>query len=232
MKYLLPIVFSLFPSLLSAQTPSVPMSPHIITTGHAELDIAADMANLHFSVVVQDKDSLRVRQLADAKVATFVSRLEKVGLNTENFSAGGLRLEPEYQSTSSASQLLIGYKAIRDVRVSLYQLDRISSIIDAAFSAGLSKINSIEYGVKERKTYEAKVRDMAIINSQRRAKELAKAYGSTLGKIYSITYNGNSNVSDVIGEADGNAALKTPEVSFMSNKIHFVDNIQVVFFME
>ena len=232
MKYLFPILFLIFSSLLSAQTPSVPMSPHIITTGHAELDIAADMANLHFSVVVQDKDSLRVRQLADAKVATFVSRLEKVGLKTENFSAGGLRLEPEYQSTSSASQQLTGYKAIRNVRVSLYQLDRISSIIDAAFSAGLSKINSIEYGVKERKTYEAKVRDMAIINSQRRAKELAKAYGSTLGKIYSITYNGNSNVSDVIGEADGNAALKTPEVSFMSNKIHFVDNIQVVFFME
>jgi uncharacterized protein YggE len=124
MKYLFPILFLIFSSLLSAQTPSVPMSPHIITTGHAELDIAADMANLHFSVVVQDKDSLRVRQLADAKVATFVSRLEKVGLKTENFSAGGLRLEPEYQSTSSASQLLIGYKAIRDVRVSLYRKRR------------------------------------------------------------------------------------------------------------
>ena len=232
MKYLFPIVFLLFPSLLSAQTPSVPMSPHIITTGHAVLDVAADMATLHFSVVVQDKDSLRVRQLADAKVAAFVSRLEKVGLKTENLSAGGLKLEPEYQSTSSASQQLTGYKAIRDVRVSLYQLDRISSIIDAAFNAGLSKINHIEYGVKDKQNYETKVRSMAIIDSKKRANELAKAYGSILGKIYSITYVGNNSFSDVTGVADEDAVLKNPEVSFMSNKIHFVDNIQVVFSME
>ena len=232
MKYLFPIVFLLFPSLLSAQTPSVPMSPHIITTGHAVLDVAADMATLHFSVVVQDKDSLRVRQLADAKVAAFVSRLEKVGLKTENLSAGGLKLEPEYQSTSSASQQLTGYKAIRDVRVSLYQLDRISSIIDAAFNAGLSKINHIEYGVKDKQNYETKVRSMAIIDSKKRANELAKAYGSILGKIYSITYVGNNSFSDVTGVADEDAVLKNPEVSFVSNKIHFVDNIQVVFSME
>ena len=232
MKYLLPIVFSLFPSLLSAQTPSVPMSPHIITTGHAELDIAADMASLHFSVVVQDKDSLRVRQLADAKVAAFVSRLEKVGFKSENLSAGGLKLEPEYQFTSSASQQLAGYKAIRDVRVSLYQLDRISSIIDAASNAGLSKINNIEYGVKDKQNYETKVRNMAIIDSKRRAKELAKAYGSTLGKIYSITYYSNNNAPDVTGVFDGSAVLKTPAFPFASNKVHFVDNIQVVFSME
>lgn len=220
---------------LYAQEPGIPVSPHLITTGAAELTVQADMATLRFSIAAQDKDSLKVRQAVDVKVAAFVNALSKVGIKPQDLEAGNLQLSPEYQYATDQTPKLSGYRAVRDVSVRLYQLERVNQIIDSALQSGLNAVNDISYGVRDEQRYLTKVRQLAIDDSKAKASELAKAYGMTLGKLYAVSYEDKAAPPVVMAKM---GAVPSPsnnpvEASrYIANQLRFTDSIRVVFTLE
>ena len=218
---------------LHAQEPGVPLAPHLITTGYAELTAQADMATLHFSITAQDKDSLRVRQEVDVKVAAFVNALNKVGIKAQDLEAGNLQLSPEYQYMTDQAPKLSGYRALRDVSVRLYQLERVNQVIDSALKAGLNTVNDISYGVREEQRYVAKVRQLAIEDSKLKASELAKSYGMTLGKLYAVSYEDKSPPPVVMAKMIAPASPSEVDPNrYIANQLRFTDSIRVVFSLE
>ena len=223
----------MFSGYLNAQEPALPAAPHLITTGSAAFTVQADMATLHFSITAQDKDSLKVRQAVDVKVAAFVNALGKVGIKPQELEAGNLQLSPEYQYGAEQAPKLSGYRALRDVSVRLYQLERVNQVIDSALKAGLNGVNNISYGVRDEQRYLGKVRQLAIDDSKGKANELAKAYGMTLGKLYSVSYEDKSTPPVVMAKM---SAPPSPNVadanSYLANQLQFTDTIRVVFMLE
>ena len=219
----------LFICAVQAQEQGVPANaPHIVTTGSAEIRVPADMATLDFSISLLEKETLKARQAVDARVAAFVNALEAAGFKRQDLVAGNLQLSPEYVYTDNQKPKPNGYRATRQVSVRLYQLERVSQIIDVALKSGLESVQRIQYGVRDETRYLNQVRQQAIEDSKSKANELAKAYTMTLGKVYSIQYNTTMPQRPmVMGKMM--MAEAAPADSYIADDIRFSDNVSVVF---
>lgn len=212
---------------IAAQELGIPAAPHVLTNGSAEIRVPADMATLSFSITTQEKTPQKARQVVDTSVASFVNALELAGFKRQELVAGNLRLAPEYSQNSGLSLKLNGYQASRDVIVRVYQLDRVGQVIDVALKSGINAVQSIQYDVRDKARYLSQVREQAISDSKNKAADLAKAYGMTLGKIYSIQYVSQEPPSLMRGRMLMNAP--SPADSYLAEDIRFSDNVSVVF---
>lgn len=217
---------------VQAQELGVPTNaPHIVTTGSAEIRVPADMATLDFSISLLEKDTLKARQAVDTRVAAFVNALEAAGFKRQDLVAGNLQLNPEYLYSDNQKPKPNGYRATREVSVRLYQLERVSQIIDVALKSGLESVQRIQYGVRDEGRYLGQVRQQAIEDSKRKATEIAKAYTMTLGKVYSIQYNTMPSPPPMAMGKMMNAEA-APVESYIADDIRFSDSINVVFNLE
>ena len=212
---------------IAAQELGIPAAPHVLTNGSAEIRVPADMATLSFSISTQEKTPQKARQAVDTSVASFVNALELAGFKRQELVAGNLRLAPEYSQNSGLSLKLNGYQASRDVIVRVYQLDRVGQVIDVALKSGINAVQNIQYDVRDKARYLSQVREQAISDSKSKAADLAKAYGMTLGKIYSIQYLSQEPPSLMRGRMLMNAP--SPADSYLAEDIRFSDTVIVVF---
>ena len=213
---------------VSAQELGLPASAHLVTSGHAAISAPADMATISFAISLLDKDPRVARQQVDARVAAFVNALETAGFKGQDVIAGNLQLNPELEYNNNGSSRQLGYRALRQVSIRVMQLERVGQVIDVALKSGLNTVNQIEYGVRDAERFRQQARDKAFADSRGRAAEVAKAYGMTLGKVYSIQYlPAGSEPVFAAARAEGSS-----NAVFLPQEIRCEDNVSVVFLME
>lgn len=130
---------------------------------------------------------------------------------------------------------MVGYRAQRQLAVKLYQLDKLSQLMDTALKAGLESVSQIEYGLKSPQV----IKEQARLGCRGRCHQqgvesLAKAFGMKLGKVYSVEYR-NSAPMPVYSRAMKAAAAPAADMaenSYQQQQISITDNVEAVFLLE
>lgn len=214
----------------------VPQAPHLVVSGYAEQKAEPDMLTLNVSVTALEKQGIKAKQQVDGKVAAFFGQLEGLGIKRSDVEAGNLVISPEYQYPQNKKPELVGYRAQRQLAVKLYQLDKLSELMDTALKAGLESVSQIEYGLKSPQTIKEQVRVGAVEDAKTKAESLAKAFGMKLGKVYSVEYRNNTPMP-IYSRALKAAAMAAPAADMMENsyqqqQISITDNVEAVFLLE
>ncbi|CAJ1854370.1 SIMPL domain-containing protein [Aeromonas veronii] len=217
----------------------VPQAPHLVVSGYAEQKTEPDMLTLNVAVSALDKQGLKAKQQVDTKVAAFFSQLEGLGIKRSDVEAGNLMVSPEYQYGENKKAVLLGYRAQRQLAVKLYQLDKLSPLMDTALKAGLESVSQIEYGLKSPQVIKEQARLNAVEDAKTKAESLAKAFGMKLGKVYSVEYRNASpitaysrNLKVVQAMAMAAPAADMADNSYQQQQITVSDNIEAVFLLE
>lgn len=217
----------------------VPQAPHLVVSGYAEQKTEPDMLTLNVAVSALDKQGLKAKQQVDTKVAAFFSQLEGLGIKRSDVEAGNLMVSPEYQYGENKKSVLLGYRAQRQLAVKLYQLDKLSPLMDTALKAGLESVSQIEYGLKSPQVIKEQARLNAVEDAKTKAESLAKAFGMKLGKVYSVEYRNASpitaysrNLKVVQAMAMAAPAADMADNSYQQQQITVSDNIEAVFLLE
>lgn len=214
----------------------VPQAPHLVVSGYAEQKAEPDMLTLNVSVTALEKQGIKAKQQVDGKVAAFFGQLEGLGIKRSDVEAGNLVIFPEYQYPQNKKPELVGYRAQRQLAVKLYQLDKLSELMDTALKAGLESVSQIEYGLKSPQTIKKQARVGAVEDAKIKAESLAKAFGMKLGKVYSVEYRNNTPMP-VYSRALKEAVMAAPAADMMENsyqqqQISITDNVEAVFLLE
>ena len=232
-KSLLPLMF------LTVSLPTlaieVPEAPHVIVSGMAEQKVEPDMATLTVSVSELQKDGLKAKQQVDAKVAGFFGKLESLGIARSDVEAGNLVVSPEYEYAPEKKPQLLGYRAQRQLSIKLGQLDKLSSLMDAALAAGLESVTQVEYGLKDAKSVREKVRLAAAADARDKAALLAQGFGVKLGKVYSIEYRTDAPTpvySRSLKAMAAPPAAESADTSYQQQGITISDSVDAVFVLE
>lgn len=206
-----------------------PAGPHLITNGVAEIRVEPDMATLSFAVSLREASTVKVRESVDSRVASLVSQLEKIGLQKADIDASNLHIAPEYDYRNQDGGKLLGYRGMREVNVRLYQLERISLVVDAALAAGINTVSQIQYGVKDDSRYRLQVRERAIADSQQKASDLAKAYAAKLGSLYALSYRNDPRSAPIYLQKMATNAAADAQASYLPEPVVFRDDIEVIY---
>ncbi|WP_345828886.1 oxidative stress defense protein [Erwinia sp. HDF1-3R] len=217
---------------LTALADELPNGPHVVTSGQSSIDATPDIATLAIEVNVSSKDAADAKKQADERVAQYFDFLQKKGIDKKDINAANLRTQPEYDYLKDGKSVLKGYRAVRQVQVTLRQLDKLNALLDGALKAGLTEIRSVDLGVANPETYRDKARQAAIENATQQAGALAQGFNAKLGPVYSIRYH-VANYQPMpmarMFKAASAAPMTSAEQTYEQQTIHFDDQVDVVF---
>jgi hypothetical protein len=216
---------------LALQAAELPEGPHVVTSGSASVDATPDIATLAIEVSVTSKDAAQAKTQIDERVAQYFDFLQKNGIEKKDINAANLRTQPEYDYLKTGESVLKGYRAVRQVQVTLRQLDKLNALLDGALKSGLNEIRSVELGVANPGVYREQARQKAIEDATQQAASLAKGFKVTLGPVYSIRYHvANAQPMPVARMFKAAAAPENDAAqTYEQQSIRFDDQVDVVF---
>lgn len=210
----------------------LPNGPHVVTSGTSSVEATPDIATLSIEVSISSKDAADAKKQVDARVAQYFDFLNKNGIENKDIDAANLRTQPEYDFLKTGESVLKGYRAVRQVQVTLRQLDKLNELLDGALKSGLNEIRSVELGVANPDAYRDRARAQAIENATTQARSLAEGFKTTLGPIFSIRYHvANYQPVPVARMFKTNDAISQTDAAqtYVQQAIHFDDQVDVVF---
>lgn len=216
---------------LNALAGELPNGPHVVTSGQASVEAHPDIATLSIVVNVSSKDAADAKKQADDRVRQYFDFLQKNSIEKKDIDAANISTQPEYDYTKEGKSVLKGYRAVRQVQVTLRKLDKLNELLDGALKSGLNEIRSVELGVANPDSYKDQARKAAIDNARQQAAALAEGFQAKLGTVYSIRYH-VANYQPM-PMARMYKAAASPDTSaqqtYEQQSIHFDDQVDVVF---
>ncbi|MBH0040048.1 SIMPL domain-containing protein [Pseudoalteromonas sp. SWN166] len=202
MKLITTIFLTLFPLITFANS-SLPDNRHIAVQGTAEVLVEPDMAQVSFEVTSTKDTLLEAKRDIDAQINSLLEGVDKYGFEQDDVFVSGLKSNV-YNIIGTEAGTVSGdkYLALKTVKVTINDIKKIDGFIEFAQSVKINNVIAIESVSSKAKLLEAQVTQAAVDDAIAKGNLLAKAFGTKLGKVYSISSNSNrTNYSDNEGDA-------------------------------
>lgn len=221
-----------FALALPINADEMPAGPHLSTTGSASVDVTPDIATISIEVSFFAKDAAAAKKQVDTRVTQYFYFLRKNGIEKKDINAANLNTQPEYDYQKTGAAVLNGYRAVRQVQITVRQLDKLNELLDGALKMGLNEIRAIKLGVANSNSYRDQVRKKAIENAIFLATSLAEGFKVKLGPVYSIHYQEDNEQAmpvPIMFLRAENVSSHNPDKTYQQQTIHFKDQVDVVF---
>ena len=182
---------------VSAQTMEQhhPRIPTINTTGEATVAVQPDQARIELGVTTQAETSdAAVTQNAEKLNATLaaVRALQIAGAEIKTV---GYTLQPTYRYPREGGEPeLTGYTATNIVRVTINDLTKVGTVIDAGTKAGANRVQSLQFTLKDDREFQTQALALATSRAQQKANALAGALGLRIVRVLNVTESGPSMI--------------------------------------
>jgi uncharacterized protein YggE len=173
-------------SAVSAQAQPA-SGPVVVTQGEAVVKRAPDRAWLTIASETRDVRADRARSLSAEGMTALQAALKTAGLTEDAMRTTGYSLVPE-MDWKGGRGVVRGYVVRNQIEVRIDDLDRLSSVIDAATtSRGTSlSISGPRFTLKDEASAQAEALRAAVGSAVARARAMATGAGRSLGAIVRI----------------------------------------------
>lgn len=159
-----------------------------ITVGaEGSVKVEPDVAYVNFAVETRGKTAQEAQQ---ANANAFAS-VEKVlyttySIDKKDVQTTGFNVQPEYNYTDKDGQVLKGYVADHNVKVTYRKLEDIGKLMDALSAAGANQMNGVTFDTEKRDQYELDALKNAMANAAAKAGVLATSANRQLGIVLNV----------------------------------------------
>lgn len=163
--------------------------PIISVSGEGIVEAQPDRATISVGVVTRDKNPSAV-QAANAKAATSViNSIVALGIERKNISTGNYNFNPIYRHFDNGRRELDGYEATNSVTIIVDDLNLVGKIIDAALNHGANRVDSLNFGLRDKNSYQGEALRLAVLDAKRKAEIVARTLGKNIVGIRSVSIN-------------------------------------------
>lgn len=191
---LLSLGLILFAATLYIYRPVQNRLTRITVVGDAQMKITPDTAVVIFSVVTQNRQALDAQQ-ENARKSEAVKKAVETATQNANpeIKTSDYSLSPEQDYYSGKMPKILGYEVKNTVTISIYDLNQVGAVIDAAAKAGANSVEGIRFIIGE--------------TSPAQGDALALATRQAMAKAESITQSLNGRIVRVVETHEGGAPL-------------------------
>lgn len=166
-------------------------TPIISVSGEGIVEAKPDRATISVGVVTREKNPAAV-QLANARAATnVINSIVALGVERKNISTGNYNFAPIYRHTDNGKRILEGYEATNSVTVIVDDLNLVGKIIDTALSHGANRVDSLNFGLRDKAAYQDEALRLAVLDAKRKAQVAAAALGKSIVNVRSVSISSN-----------------------------------------
>ena len=225
----------MFPALATAIVLALPAAAEtapatIAVTGEGKVDMAPDMAMLSLGVMTQADTAAAALKANSEGLSGALDRLKAAGIEGRDIQTSGLSLHPniDYSSTGREPQVR-GYTASNMLTVRLRDLSVLGQTLDAVVTEGANTLNGLSFGLQNPDEATDEARRRAVADATHKAALYAEAAGVTLGRIVTISEQGNYGGPQPMMMAEARFAKDAGSVPVASGEISIGATISAVY---
>ena len=169
------------------QTQSLPIAG-VVVIGEGSVSVTPDYAQIGSGVITR-ANTVKEATDANSKLMSAVTNaLLESGIAQKDIQTSRFSIQPVYaQQEPRTEPKLAGYSVSNQVRVKVYQIDRVGVILDHLVTAGATNIGNIEFLVSEPSKALDQAREAAVADARRKAEVYSNASGLHLARVAWIT---------------------------------------------
>jgi uncharacterized protein YggE len=155
-----------------------------------ETKIAPDQATITLGVSVQAPTAAAAMAQNRTRMNATIAALKAQGIAERDIQTSGLNLNPQYVYEQNKPQRLTGYQAANDVTITVRDLAKLGTVVDAVVAAGANQINGIAFGLANPRAAEDAARKAAVQALSAKAALYAEATGTRLVRLVNLSEGG------------------------------------------
>src|SRR5437660_3433924 len=182
--------------LLLAQ-PSSPAqtAPRTVrASGEGRALATPDVARVILGVELQDQSLSRANADATARMKKVLATLEKAGVAAKDVRTVRYAVDVQRSYEKSSPGIVVGYRVLNQVLVTLRDLSRLGGILDQVVAAGANDIGGLSMEKDDTSAERAAALERAMFDARARASVLAKAAGASLGEALQVSEGGRASI--------------------------------------
>lgn len=155
----------------------------ISVQGEGKINAVPDIATLNFGVQTgRQKTADGAMQILTDKMTKIIAALGAAGIEDKDVRTQNLSLNPSYD-WNEGTRIDGGFEANQSLVVKVRDLEKISTVLDAAIKAGANQAGSVGFTIDDPEILQAQAREEAIADAKAKAEKLAADLGVKLGKL-------------------------------------------------
>jgi uncharacterized protein YggE len=161
----------------------------ISVMGEASVKIAPDKADLSINLAGSGKTAVQAKEVSDKKLKSLYSLIKQHDIPESLVETLHSSIQPQYDYRDG-KQKFREYESQQRVTIEIHNLDSIAKFMDDLVVAGVDRVDSLQYGLKDDAGAKQDALVKALHQAQTKAAALAEVVGSTLGKAHSVAEQG------------------------------------------
>jgi uncharacterized protein len=196
-----------------------PNAPIISVSGEGKVFARPDLAALSFSAEAESSDAAEAQSSSAEIINSAVKFLKNSGFDDKDFKTTNYSISPMYDFPKGRRQFR-GYRVSQSLEIKIRDLNKIGAVLKGLAVLGVNNIGGLNFEIDQIKDLKNQARQKAIDDAKEKARQLASALGSRLGKIISYSESGPNwpiFAAKTFGVAEN--AFVEPEVPVGENEI-------------
>ena len=208
------LIFSAFLLLLTmqvnAEQSTSPLSS-IRVTGQSTITANPDRAQIDIGVETHAAQSQAAATQNATRLTAALAALRKAVGSSGEIKTASYSLNPEYEYHPNGVRTLTGYVANNVVHITLNDLSKVGSVIDAATDAGANEVQDVRFTLSDQQAVRAQALREAVLRAQADAGVLAATLDLKVLRILTVdSSDGGGPFQHIVPMAGRMAAAKAP----------------------
>lgn len=168
-------------------------NPNLISvSGEGIVETSPDRATISVGIISRDKDAAKV-QNNSARISTeIINSVVGLGIERKNIRTGNYNFRQVFRTDNNGKNIFDGYEVTNSVTIVADDVKLVGKIIDAALSHGANKIDSLQFGLKDKKNFQVEAIQLAVRDAKSKAELVARELGKNIIGVKNVSVNSSS----------------------------------------
>lgn len=163
----------------------------INVSGQARVNASPDIAYITLGVITESKDAKNAQQTNATSMDKVISSIKASGIKAEDIKTVEYSIYPIYTyEKDTGNRSITGYSVNNSVMVTVRDITKVGSVIDAAANSGINTSSSISFGLSDYEKYYNEALKNAVTAAKKKAETISQALGVTLKAPISVYESG------------------------------------------
>ena len=164
----------------------------ISVSGEGIVETSPDRATISVGVVSRDKDASKV-QAENARTATeILNSVVALGVERKNIRTGNYNFRQVMRTNDKGKRFFDGYEVTNTVTIVVDDIKIVGRVIDAALSHGANKVDSLQFGLRDKKNFQLEAIQLATRDARAKAEIVARELGRSIIGVRNVSVNSAS----------------------------------------
>jgi len=170
--------------------PGVFQATTLNLSAYGETKVAPDIATITLGVSIEAPTAAGAMQQNRTRMNATINALKAQGIEARDIQTSNLNLSAQYQYEQNKPRRLTGYQASNLVTITVRDLTKLGTAVDAVVAAGANEINGIAFGLANPLAAENAARQAAVKALAAKADLYASATSHKIQRLVNLSESG------------------------------------------